>query len=609
MTSLAFGPTDRVMVLAPHPDDEVLAAGALVLEALAAGASVRVVFATDGEANPWVQRIVERRVRLRPADAARFGVRRRGEAFASLSLLGIAPADVEFLALPDAGITELVRAEDPRPEAAVRAAIAGANPTILVTPSPSDIHPDHGTLGVLVRGVLAGHTRPPELRAALEYVVHAIPGLHRAPGDVVVSPSRADVLRLRAAMRRHEAPMAWHRGRFLARVGRPAAFTTRGAEGAPIPSHPVLRATRDATAVTLEIHGRARPGAFGAAELQLLVGIADGSWRSLHIPLGATGETDVVRPRSGGAGACARVDRFAGHARVRLSTASIAPEETVYAKVERRLGFFDEAGWLEIPAIGDANRPPVKDASTTAPRVVVVVPCFNVSTLCGPVLDAVARRADYVIAVDDGSTDGTAGVLARCAAAQPGRMEVLSVPVNRGKGAALLAAFTRALELGPFDALVTLDGDGQHRPEDVPAVAAGCVRGAALTIGARQAFHRMPMRSRLGNTFTSVAVGRLCRGGPKDTQSGLRGHSRAFVEEIVRTIRGTRYETELRILLLALSRGMRVVSVPIPTVYIDGNRSSHFRPLVDGMRVWGALASWALFDRGRAAPSVREKGA
>jgi hypothetical protein len=361
----------------------------------------------------------------------------------------------------------------------------------------------------------------------------------------------------------------------------------------------VLHATRDGAGLTIDIHARQRPGAFGAADLELLVGVAGGRWRSLHLPLGASGDTAVVRTPGGAIEMRARVDRAAGRTRVRLSSAAIAPGETVFAKVERRMGFFDEAGWIEVPAATSVPAGRASPAPAAAPRVIAVVPCFNVATLCGPVVDAVARHADHVIAVNDGSTDATGEVLARCAAAAPGRVEVLTMPVNRGKGAALLAAFAHALASGPFDVLVTLDGDGQHRPEDVPAVAAGCLGGAGLTIGARQAFHRMPLRSRLGNTWTSVVVGRLCRGGPTDTQSGLRGHSRAFVEEVVRTVEGTRYETELRILLRALAHGFRVVSVPIPTVYIDGNRSSHFRPLVDGMRVWGALASWALFDRGR----------
>lgn len=601
LNAVELAPTDRVLVLAPHPDDEVLGAGALVLAAKRAGAGVRVAYATDGEANTWVQRLVERRARIGPGDRARFAIRRRGEAQAALAVLGVAPGDVEFLALPDAAIVDLVLAEDAGPAARLAGLFARVDPTVLVTPSPDDVHPDHGALGILVRRILRGGGRPPALRAALEFAVHTAPGARRPRADLAWRPTHEETLRLRAALRRHAAPMAWHRGRFLGRVSRPFEFRDGDAARATPAKHPVLTATRDASELTLEVRARPRPGAFGAATLSLLAGPDGGALRSLCVALGVrAGDVDVVRRGSGAVEGRASLERRAGRVIVRVPSSVVASGDAVFAQVSRRFGFFDEAGWLEIgPAVAPHAAAPRATASTRAPRVVAVVPCFNVAGLCGPVLDGLVPRVDAVLAVDDGSTDGTGAVLAAKAAASGGRVEVLTFEVNRGKGAALIAAFERCLASGVFDVVVTVDGDGQHRPEDVPAVAAACAAGAGLAIGARDAFRRMPLRSRIGNTWTSVAVGRLCRGGPRDTQSGLRAHSRDFLAQVVRSVEGHRYETELRILLLALARRVGVVSVPIPTVYIDHNRSSHFRPLRDGLRVWGALASWALFDRGR----------
>jgi len=89
---------ERVMVLAPHPDDETLATTGFLQKAVAAGAAVRVLFATDGDNNPWPQRASERRWRITIADRARWGRRRRGEALAALASLGVPADSAHFLA-------------------------------------------------------------------------------------------------------------------------------------------------------------------------------------------------------------------------------------------------------------------------------------------------------------------------------------------------------------------------------------------------------------------------------------------------------------------------------------------------------------------------------
>ena len=90
---LTFRGSDRLLVFAPHPDDETLATGELIQVARAAGAAVRVVFATDGDNNPWPQRWCERRWHIGPAERERWGRRRRGEAEAALARLGVATRD------------------------------------------------------------------------------------------------------------------------------------------------------------------------------------------------------------------------------------------------------------------------------------------------------------------------------------------------------------------------------------------------------------------------------------------------------------------------------------------------------------------------------------
>ena len=99
----------RLLVFAPHPDDESLGTAGLIQHVLARGGQVRVVFATDGDNNPWPQRYLERRWRLSIRDRQRWGTRRRDEALAALQTLGVVADDaVHFLHWPDQGLAHLL---------------------------------------------------------------------------------------------------------------------------------------------------------------------------------------------------------------------------------------------------------------------------------------------------------------------------------------------------------------------------------------------------------------------------------------------------------------------------------------------------------------------
>ena len=127
---------DRLLILAPHPDDEALATGGLLQRSAEAGAAARVIFLTDGDNNPWPQRVIERRWRVSGADArARWGALRRREALASLLVLGRGPSDAEFWALPDQGLTNLLLTGGAMFIARLCKAIDAWRPTCIVAPS------------------------------------------------------------------------------------------------------------------------------------------------------------------------------------------------------------------------------------------------------------------------------------------------------------------------------------------------------------------------------------------------------------------------------------------------------------------------------------------
>ena len=162
----------RVMMFAPHPDDESLAAGVFLQRAVAAGAEVRIVYATDGEKNCWPQRLLERRARIGEADRAAGASARQAEALAALSVLGIAPEQVQFLSLPDQGVTDLLLAR--RGETIRRLAdlILAWGPTHLLVPSASDTHPDHSGLAVLLRFAFDNFLPRRHRIQRLDYLVH-----------------------------------------------------------------------------------------------------------------------------------------------------------------------------------------------------------------------------------------------------------------------------------------------------------------------------------------------------------------------------------------------------------------------------------------------------
>ena len=220
----------------------------------------------------------------------------------------------------------------------------------------------------------------------------------------------------------------------------------------------------------------------------------------------------------------------------------------------------------------------------------VVVPCYNAGPGVVSVIERILTFMPNVIVVDDGSTDGAAGLLR----GMPIRL--IQFGHNMGKGAAILAGFKAALETPEVDCVAILDADGQHDPNEIMRLY-GMFQAcqADLVIGAREfGQHHVPWLSWLGNTLTS-AVTRLLLGRKiPDTQSGFRLHSRRFLEVVVQDVAGGRYETEMEILVKAVLGGYEVVSVPIRTIYERGNPSSHFRRMRDSWRVWRALFITAL---------------
>jgi glycosyltransferase involved in cell wall biosynthesis len=205
--------------------------------------------------------------------------------------------------------------------------------------------------------------------------------------------------------------------------------------------------------------------------------------------------------------------------------------------------------------------------------ILVIVPAHNEGPRIGAVVRAVAEQGLPVLVIDDGSGDDTAGE-ARAAGAR-----VLALQPNRGKGGALKAGFAEALaeapEGGRWAALLTLDGDGQHDPAELPALLeAWKTRGADLVIGARDYKEMPPIRwftNTLSRKLFSWAVGQDV----PDNQSGYRLRSRRLAEATLASAEvGFAFEVEE--IAICVGRRYGLAWVPIRTIY--GSEVSDIRP-------------------------------
>jgi len=201
-------------------------------------------------------------------------------------------------------------------------------------------------------------------------------------------------------------------------------------------------------------------------------------------------------------------------------------------------------------------------------HIVALIPAHDEGPRIGAVVAAAVAHL-RVLVVDDGSADDTAAI------AEAAGATVISQHPNQGKGAALRAGFVRALAHG-FDAVVTLDGDGQHDPAELPRFVDAAASGGAELIIGRRDFARMPLVRRLANglgtLLLSAAVGRWI----PDNQSGYRLVGRPLMSAMLDS-REDGFAFEVEMIAVCLREDWPIRWVPVSTIY--GHERSHIRPL------------------------------
>lgn len=214
--------------------------------------------------------------------------------------------------------------------------------------------------------------------------------------------------------------------------------------------------------------------------------------------------------------------------------------------------------------------------SEAAVKVTALIPAYNEAKTIHGLIDRTLRFVGHVILVDDGSTDGTADL------AERPEVEVKRQPQNFGKGKSLILGFQEARSTG-YDFVVTLDADGQHRPEDIPRLLAR-ISADTIVVGSRMSqAHLIPKgryrANQTANFFISWAAGQWI----DDTQCGFRVYPVGLFDRIhLKPNRRSGFVMESEVLIEASRAGYRVVTVPIPALY-DAvlQRPSHFRPVRD----------------------------
>ena len=216
----------------------------------------------------------------------------------------------------------------------------------------------------------------------------------------------------------------------------------------------------------------------------------------------------------------------------------------------------------------------------------VLIPCYKPdTTLVALVKSLSLENFRRIVLINDGSGSDYKSVFEECRTIE--NTDLVVHATNLGKGRSIKTGINHILNLYPdCKGVITADADGQHQINDIISTARELAsNGKDLVLGSRCFDVKTPLKSKLGNSLTAFIFRFLVGLKVRDTQTGLRGLSLRILPELMR-ISGERYEYETNMLLEAKNRDWSVSEVSIQTIYIDNNKSSHFNPILDSMRIY-----------------------
>ena len=212
---------------------------------------------------------------------------------------------------------------------------------------------------------------------------------------------------------------------------------------------------------------------------------------------------------------------------------------------------------------------------------VVLIPAYNPIDLLINIVNDLGNKVD-VIVVNDGSDreyDNTFKSIEK-------KCTLLTHHYNCGKGNAIKTGLKYIKDNYKESLIVTVDADGQHSVDDVIKIFDYLENNKdCFVLGKRSLDKKIPIRSKIGNSITRRVFYKKTHVKIYDTQTGLRGFSSKMIDKLL-SITGSRYEYEMNVLLVLTSENVNIVEIPINTIYIDNNSSSHFNTFKDSYRIY-----------------------
>ncbi len=214
---------------------------------------------------------------------------------------------------------------------------------------------------------------------------------------------------------------------------------------------------------------------------------------------------------------------------------------------------------------------------------IVLIPAYCPDEKLINLIDKLNERKIKSIVVDDGSGTDYKKIFDEVKARG---IHTISYETNKGKGHALKTGIRYIQENFDVKGIVTADADGQHTPDDITKVIEAMkANDDTFVIGARAFKGNVPFRSRFGNGLTKWIFRLATHLDITDTQTGLRGLPAKYFKELVE-IDGSRYEYEMNMLLAIKTLNAKYMEIPIETVYLEGNKSSHFHVIRDSFFIY-----------------------
>lgn len=232
--------------------------------------------------------------------------------------------------------------------------------------------------------------------------------------------------------------------------------------------------------------------------------------------------------------------------------------------------------------------------STMKEIKIALIPAYKPSATLIELSEKLSSVNFSIVIVDDGSGPQYAQIFKSCEK----YAKVLSYSLNKGKGYALKHGLKYIEENyhGKYY-IVTMDADGQHTVKDAEKLINYCFQNSSsLVLGKRMRDPKVPLRSRIGNGITRFIYRLVTKVNIYDTQTGLRAFSNLLVDKLLE-IEGDRYEYEINVLLATALDKVPIEELNIETIYIDGNKSSHFDVITDSYRIYKSIFKFYLKNR------------